>query len=101
MSNTMGRYKGRPSEATIEAAHPHAVWIRVPAMPGLGGHLNTLHDAATAIGPYATTGRMQGAADWVRFGFTTAKHARLFRGRAIGIVGDLVEPGEPPDIRDR
>ena len=97
----MSRYKGRPSKATIEAAHPHAVWIRVPTMPGLGGRLNTLHDAATAIGAYATAGRMQGAADWVRFGFTTAKHARLFRSRAIGVAGNLVEPGEPPDEREQ
>src|SRR5712675_3676005 len=97
----MSRYKGRPSKATIEAAHPWPIWIRVPALPGLGERFNTLHDAAIAIGTYATTGRMQGTADWVRFGFTTAKHAGLFRGRAIEIVGNLVEPGEPPDMRDR
>src|SRR5437868_12353322 len=92
----MSRYKGRPSKATIEAAHRHAVWIRVPAMPGLGENLNRLHDAAKATGTYATTGRMQGTTDWVRFGFTTAKDAKLFRTRAMEIVDHLVEPGEPP-----
>ena len=96
----MSRYKGRPSKATIEAAHSWAIWIRVPSMPDLGENLNRLHDAATAIGTYATTGRTQGMGDWVRFGFTTAKHAALFRARAIEIVGNLVEPGEPPDMRD-
>jgi len=95
----MSRYKGRPSKATIEANHRYAVWIRVPAMPGLGENLNRLHDAAEVIGTYATTGRMQATTDWVRFGFTSAQHAALFRVRAADIAGGLVEPGEPPDTR--
>jgi hypothetical protein len=31
-----------------------------------------------------------------RFSLTTEAHAALFRTRAIEIVGDLVEPSEPP-----
>ena len=95
----MSRYKGRPSKTTIEANHRYAVWIRVPAMPGLGENLNRLHDAAKATGTYATTGRVQDTTDLVRFGFTAAKHAKLFRVRALEIVDHLVEPGEPPDTR--
>lgn len=79
---------------TIEAAYPRAVWVRVPSMPGLGANLDRLREAATAVGPYATTARIEGAADCVRFGFASAKHATLFRARAMVIVGTIVEPGE-------
>jgi hypothetical protein len=65
----MARYQGRPSKATIEAAHPCAVWVRVPLMTGVREHLDRLHKAAKAIGTYATTSRMQDRMNWVRFGF--------------------------------
>jgi hypothetical protein len=92
----MARYTASPPKVTIEAADPRAVWVRVPLLPGLGSNLDRLHEAAAGIGLYATTARIQPPAEYVRFGFTSAKHATLFRARAIVIVGTIVEPSEPP-----
>jgi hypothetical protein len=93
----MARDKGSPSKAETEAAHPHAVWIRVPAH-ALSQRLNALHDAARAIGPHARTGRTHHSGDHLRFGFTTPEHAATFRARALAICGELVEPGAPPEM---
>jgi hypothetical protein len=37
----------------------------------------------------------------VRFGFSAVEHATIFRGAAVVICADLVEPGEPPNRSDR
>ena len=98
----MSRYKGRPSKATkIEAAHPHAIWVRVPPL-GMTQRLSALDCAAAAIGRHATTVHIHHTADcWVRFGFRAEAHAALFRASAADIAGGLVEPGEPPQASDR
>ena len=87
----MSGYKGRPSKAATETAHPHAVWIRVQAV-GLSQMLNALHNAARAIGEHARTGRTHHSGDRIRFGFKTPDHAAVFRARALEICGELVEP---------
>ncbi len=86
---------GQPSKPTPVTAT--AVTVLLPPLASVGEKLGRLHDAACALGgPYGMTRRRRGKTDRVTFRFASAEHAALFRARAAEIVGDLVEPGEPP-----
>jgi hypothetical protein len=80
-----------PPEASTEAAHPHAVWIKAPPS-GFGEMLISLRDLASAIGAHAVTLRLHSTGERVRFTFNVAEHATMFRSAAIVICPDVVEP---------
>jgi hypothetical protein len=71
-----------------DAAYPHAVWIRVPLL-GLTER-QELEDAAAAIGDHEILDELDGADEWVRFGFIDGEDAVSFRSAAASIVEQLV-----------
>jgi hypothetical protein len=89
-----------PSNVSVEAAHPHAVWIKAPPS-GFGGMLKSLRDLATAVGAHAVTLRLHPTGERVRFMFTIAEHATMFRSAATVICPDLVEPLRPREGANR
>jgi hypothetical protein len=84
-------HEAPPSEASTEAAHELAVWIKAPPS-GFGELLVSLRDLATGIGAHTVTLRLHQTGGRVRFRFDVAKNAKMFHSAATVICPDLVEP---------
>jgi hypothetical protein len=66
----------------MAATRQRAVCVHIPSTVGSSEYLIHLHEAANAVGSYATSVRTQGVTDRVRFGFTSARRAASSRARA-------------------